>query len=76
VRTDTRVEIEEVVERGSGTEIEALQGAMQEEMMMIDHQEEIGIYSMTEEAGEVEDVVIEATVMVSEAALVETERRA
>ena len=76
VRTDTRAEIGGAVERGSGTETEALQGAMREEMMMIALQEGTEICSMTEEVVEVDDVVIEATVMlVSEVDLVEIERR-
>ena len=64
------------MERGSGTEIEALQDATRGETMMIDHQGGIETYLMTEGVVEVVGVVIEATVMVvSEVDKAETERR-
>lgn len=65
MRIGTRVETDEAVERGSGTEIEAPPDVTPGEMMMIDRPEEIGTYLMIDEAVvEVDDVVIEAIAMV------------
>jgi len=75
VRTDTRAEIGEVEEKGSGTETAALQDATQGEMMMTGPREEIGTYSMTEEV-EVGGVVIGVIAMDSEEGQDETARRA
>jgi hypothetical protein len=81
VRIDTLAEIEEVVEREAvarenGTEIEAPQGATQDEMMMTGRRGEIEIYSMTEEEEGEEEAIEEIAMGGSEEDPGETARRA